>query len=242
MATTFAQRSKALNLWSPDEAERFKLSTVDNGWGREASIDYKDGAGNVLFPGTLVYVHQGIRYALGDTIASEVARAQGAETAIQAALDVETSHRIANVSNLQAVLTYETTERVANVVAINEKTAYLEDRANILSQQHESQATSINTEVTRATGVEASLQTQISALLSNTDAVALNSLAELVTDYRQNGSTVAASVAAYQTSNDAAIAAYQTSNDAALAAALARINLLETFIVSLQDTTAGGGD
>lgn len=39
----------------------------------------------------------------------------------------------------------------------------------------------------RAQTVEAQLQSQISSLLSNTDAVALNSLAELVTDYRVNG-------------------------------------------------------
>ena len=57
----------------------------------------------------------------------------------------------------------------------------------------------------------------------------MNSLSELVTDYRQNGQGVADS-----------IATYQASNDSALAAALARISLLETFIVSLQDTTSGG--
>ena len=84
-------------------------------------------------------------------------------------------------------------------------------------------------ETARATVVEQDLQSQISALLANTDAVALNSLAELVTDYRQNGQGVADS-----------IASYQASNDAALAAALARINLLETFIVQLQGTTGGG--
>jgi len=39
----------------------------------------------------------------------------------------------------------------------------------------------------RAQDAEANLQLQISALLANTDAVALNSLAELVSDYRNNG-------------------------------------------------------
>ena len=51
-------------------------------------------------------------------------------------------------------------------------------------------------EVARSTAAEAGLQTQISSLLSNTDAVALNSLAELVADYRVNGMGVSSSVSA----------------------------------------------
>jgi hypothetical protein len=220
MATTFQQRSKALNLWSPDETERFKLSTVDYGFGREAVIDYKDGSGVVQFPGPLVYVHQGLRVTLGDTIA-----------ALSQADSTESARALAAEADIQAALTYESAARVANVVAINEKTAYLEDRANTSSQQHFDDDIRLTSEITRATGVEADLQSQISALLSNTDAVALNSLAEIVTDYRENGQGVASS-----------LTAYQTSNDTALADALARINLLETFIYQLQDTTSGAGD
>ena len=51
-------------------------------------------------------------------------------------------------------------------------------------------------ETGRAQTVEAQLQSQISSLLSNTDAVALNSLAELVADYRVNGSGVSSNVSA----------------------------------------------
>lgn len=51
-------------------------------------------------------------------------------------------------------------------------------------------------ETARAQTAEAGLQTQISNLLANTDAVALNSLAELVADYRTNGSGVSSSVSA----------------------------------------------
>ena len=51
-------------------------------------------------------------------------------------------------------------------------------------------------EAGRAQTVEAQLQSQISSLLSNTDAVALNSLAELVADYRVNGTGVSSSVSA----------------------------------------------
>ena len=51
-------------------------------------------------------------------------------------------------------------------------------------------------ETARAQTAESGLQTQISNLLANTDAVALNSLAELVADYRINGSGVSSSVSA----------------------------------------------
>ena len=238
MATTFEQRSKALNLWSPDETQRFKLSTVDNGFGREATIDYNGGAGVVQFPGPLVYVHQGMRYALGETIAgaqsalySEVTRAVAAETAIQTALDSEVTRAQTVEAALQASLIYETESRAANIVDIQGSLTYLNNRADTLSDQHGYTNGRIDSEINRATTVEQSLQTQISALLRTTDSVALNSLAELVVDYRENGMGVATS-----------LASYETSNNAALAAALARISLLEEFIVSLQDTTSGAGD
>ena len=55
--------------------------------------------------------------------------------------------------------------------------------ANISATQNQ-----LMVESGRAQTAEAGLQSQISSLLSNTDAVALNSLAELVADYRVNGS------------------------------------------------------
>ena len=64
-------------------------------------------------------------------------------------------------------------------------------------------ATNLSAEQTRAEGVESGLQAQISSILSNTDAVALNSLAELVTEFTQNGSTIASSVTAETTRAEA---------------------------------------
>lgn len=52
----------------------------------------------------------------------------------------------------------------------------------------------IQFEKSRAETEEAKLQAQISSLLANTDAVALNSLAELVSDYSQNNTTLQARV------------------------------------------------
>ena len=210
MATIFDQKSKALNLYSPNETQRLRLSTVDNGFGREGIVSFAD-TGPIIFPGPLVYVHQDLRYTVGERIATLVAQ----------------------TDFTAATLQYEQNSRIADVASINAVTADLTSRVGTLEGQQIA-------ETARATVVEQDLQSQISSLLANTDAVALNSLAELVTDYRENGSTVAASIASYQTSNDATISAYQASNDAALAAALARINLLETFIVQLQGTTGGG--
>lgn len=53
-------------------------------------------------------------------------------------------------------------------------------------------------ETARSTTAEAGLQSQISNLLANTDSVALNSLAELVADYRVNGTGVSANVSALE--------------------------------------------
>ena len=49
-------------------------------------------------------------------------------------------------------------------------------------------------ETTRAQQVESSLQQQISSLLSNTDPAVIDSIAELVTSFGQNGATVTAAL------------------------------------------------
>ena len=57
-----------------------------------------------------------------------------------------------------------------------------------------SSTTAIQFEKSRAETEEGKLQSQISSLLANTDATALNSLAELVSDYSQNNTTLQARV------------------------------------------------
>jgi hypothetical protein len=77
----------------------------------------------------------------------------------------------------------------------------------------------IANETARAQQIENDLQQQISSLLQNTDATALNSLAELVADYSQNGSGITA----------------------ALQAVVDRINQLEQTVAALQNTGGGYG-
>ena len=71
--------------------------------------------------------------------------------------------------------------------------------------------------------LEQGLQTQIQNLLSNTDDVALNSLAELVQQYTANGATYTSSLATE-------VARAQ----AAQLAAVTRLNALEAMVASLQ--------
>ena len=136
-----------------------------------------------------------------------VARAQAAEAYIQSALNIEAARAQEVDAYFQSALNSESTARAGAITEVLGITTYPGQRVDTLSDQHAYQEGRINTEISRATGVEASLQPQISALLSNIDDVALNSLAELVTDYRQNGQGVADSIATYQVSNDSALAA-----------------------------------
>ena len=76
----------------------------------------------------------------------------------------------------------------------------------------------IANEMARAQQIENELQQQITSLLANTDATALNSLAELVADYSANGSGV----------------------NTALQAALARIDQLEATVAALQNSSGSG--
>ena len=88
----------------------------------------------------------------------------------------------------------------------------------ITSQQLPNLSTSIANETARATQIENDLQQQITNLLANTDATALNSLAELVADYSANGSGA----------------------NTALQTALARIDQLEATVAALQNSSASG--
>ena len=76
--------------------------------------------------------------------------------------------------------------RVEGIIDTERKERENADR--MLDDKVSSVQNAVTVESSRAQTVEAGLQSQISNLLSNTDAVTLNSLAELVADYRLNGS------------------------------------------------------
>jgi len=128
-------------------------------------------------------------------ISDELSRATGAESTLQANINSLGT----TVFNLQESTSSALSDEVS---AIN----------NSISSEAKTAADASSAEKTRAETAEAGLQSQISSLLSNTDAVALNSLAELVADYSTNGNTVTTS----------------------LNAALVRITQLEATIIALQ--------
>jgi len=74
----------------------------------------------------------------------------------------------------------------------------LEEKISEIEENITTTQSSVTEEANRAQAIETSLQSQISNLLLNTDSVALNSLAELVADYRVNGTGVSASVGALE--------------------------------------------
>ena len=89
-------------------------------------------------------------------------------------------------------------------------------------------------EKTRAEAVEAGLQTQISNLLSNTDETALNSLAEIVQDYTDNGVTVTAALAAQALKQENE----RIASDARIAVIEALLEQLQATVQRLQSETA----
>ena len=182
------------------------------------------------------------------SITSESTERKNADTAASTALALERSQREAGdsyltgwfngeLTRLNEVDTYLTTRADstnANLNAINQDLLgriqsvetiqevhlnMFDSRINeITSQQLPNLGTTIANETARAQQIENNLQQQITSLLANTDATALNSLAELVADYSANGSGV----------------------NTALQAALARIDQLEQTVAALQNSSGSG--
>jgi hypothetical protein len=94
-------------------------------------------------------------------LTGEIARAMAVDQDHYSSFDVERNTRQAAVANLQSVINYESGARQTNVLEINEKTLYLENRANTLSQQHSDDDLRLSAEIVRATAAESSLQGQL---------------------------------------------------------------------------------
>jgi len=158
-------------------------------------------------------------------IASEILARQQSDSQLTTSLALEHSAREAGDSALSSLIATNklafdgyVTSNDASVEAVNQRVSsehvYSNQRfANLdtaireeaISRENSHEAAmevsygitqNLIAETARSTGAEANLQSQISNLLANTDAVALNSLSELVADYRLNGSGVSSSVSA----------------------------------------------
>ena len=127
----------------------------------------------------------------GDTasaalVTTEASTARAAEEANAAAVAAETARALA------AEMALDDSHQI-EVDRAKAAEMYLNDELFTLTQASNS---GVAGEKTRAEGVEAGLQTQISNLLSNTDETALNSLAEIVQSYTDNGADHTAALAA----------------------------------------------
>jgi len=182
------------------------------------------------------------RATLGTNLATEVgdrAAAVSAEATLRldgdaasaALVTTEASTaRAAELANATAIAA-ETARALAAEMAIDDAHVIEVDRAKAAETVNEdaifalTQATNegVVGEKTRAEGVEAGLQLQISQLLENTDETALNSLAEIVADYTANGVT-----------HTAALAAQALKQETERAASDSRLAAIEALLEQLQ--------
>ena len=129
---------------------------------------------------------------LTSNLAAEVTRAQTAESANATAIDAEKARAEAAEEGLDTLIKAEETARIAAVDALD--AAY-----KAADAVH---TAAIAAEETRAQAAEAALGVRIDNVLSNTDEVALNSLAELVDAFQAADSDLAVTLQAYTASHD----------------------------------------
>ena len=134
------------------------------------------------------------------SFSSETASRVSGDASLQSAISTEETARIAGDASLQSAIDalsasstssalLETSERTS---AVSTETAARIAGDSVLQS-------AIDAEISRATGAESGLQTQISNILSNTDATALNSLAEIVTEFQNADSTLTGVVGSHGT-------------------------------------------
>jgi len=129
---------------------------------------------------------------LTSNLAAEVTRAQTAEAANATAIDAEKARAEAAEEGLDTLIKAEESARIAAVDALD--AAY-----KAADAVH---TAAIAAEETRAQAAEAALGVRIDNVLSNTDEVALNSLAELVDAFQAADSDLAVTLQAYTASHD----------------------------------------
>ena len=121
-------------------------------------------------------------------IAAEIVDRTAADTALQNQITAEVSARASAVQAVQDALDVQEAKQVADDSA---QTAALASEAS-------ARAAAVTAEENRAVAAEASLQSQITNILSNSDPAALDSLAEIVSHISAEDATLAASIASLQ--------------------------------------------
>lgn len=161
---------------------------------------------------TLVAADTANAQTAAQATAAETSRAQQAEGVLQVNINTEQARAEAVEQGIAATVAAETTAHANEMAAANASLTAESSRAaqaenglqadvdqneadfdsgllaaqNTLQSNIDTASGDLTSEVTRATNTEAGLQTQVTALLSNSDGVALNSLQEVV-DYFNSG-------------------------------------------------------
>ena len=125
-------------------------------------------------------------------IAAEIVDRTAADTALQNQITAEVSARATAVQAVQDALDVQEAKQAQDDT--NQSTA--------LAAEASARAAAVSAEETRALAAEASLQSQITNILSNTDPAALDSLAEILSHISTEDATLAASIASLQSSFD----------------------------------------
>ena len=162
-----------------------------------AAYKFKDDAGNLFdLQARFDSVEAEVDALQADTgvatnaaaIAAEIVDRTAADTALQNQITAEVSARASAVQAVQDALDVQEAKQVADDSA---QTAALASEAS-------ARAAAVTAEENRAVAAEASLQSQITNILSNSDPAALDSLAEIVSHISAEDATLAASIASLQ--------------------------------------------
>lgn len=176
-------------------------SLIDNGYGPSFVVKRLKGQDGMAVSESVDYVNISAAPVL-QALSEETAARQ---EAITQEGEARTEAIAAAVSALNTDIYNESVARHAQVEEEKARALQAEEKLQLTIEAETTRAQgaeafcreAIAQEQTRATDAELGLQQQISSLLSNTDSVALNSLAELVADYKQNGYTIDARLTTY---------------------------------------------
>jgi len=127
--------------------------------------------------------------AVAADLAAETVARQSADTSNGNLITAETAARTSSVQAVQTALDTQEAKQVADDAA----------RAADIAAEASARATAISAEETRALAAEASLQSQITNILSNSDASVIDSVAELLSHVNAEDATLLGQIAALQT-------------------------------------------
>jgi len=174
-----------------DRDLEFEAGAYKFKYGAGLSFDLKSRFDSVEAEVDALQADQGVANNAA-AIAAEIVDRTAADTALQNQITAEISSRATAVQAVQDALDVQEAKQVTDDTA---QTAALTAEAS-------ARAAAVTAEENRAVAAEASLQSQITNILSNADPASLDSLAEIVSHITTEDATLAASIATLQAKVD----------------------------------------